>query len=49
MNARLQSLNGISATIQKEHPETGALLMAERQRFELWEGSPPRRFSRPLH
>ncbi len=23
--------------------------MAERQRFELWEGSHPRRFSRPLH
>ena len=24
-------------------------LLAERQRFELWVGSPPRRFSRPLH
>ena len=26
-----------------------SVLLAERKRFELLEGSPPRRFSRPLH
>lgn len=35
---------------KRKAPTSGAfLLLAERQRFELWEGSLPRRFSRPLH
>ena len=39
----------VSPPTKKARLKTDFPLLAERQRFELWVGSLPRRFSRPLH